>query len=189
MRILFSVLTHFLLAQAVMATNWVEMEELTRFDSPFEAQETDKAAPHQCTFHMVGLNGDVLEKFVADISDPRSANYGKHLRKDQVHEMTSDTEGMAKVTEYLVLNGATITKQSSSSITADATVGAWEQMLHTTFYNVPNPSVGRSTEGAVLHLARHYYLPDNIAPHVRTVMNTVQLPIVLSKGPVRRASP
>ncbi|KAJ1428576.1 Pro-kumamolisin, activation domain-containing protein, partial [Ochromonadaceae sp. CCMP2298] len=191
-RILFTVLSLLLLA-AVMAANWVEMEANARkfTTKAVEEVEADKGLTKVCTFHLIGKNADTLEKYVAESSDPRSVNYGKHLTKEQLQEMTSDTEGLAKITEYLSINGATVIKHTASSVTAEASIGSWEQLLHTTFYSVPNPTLGgpdsRSTSQApVLHLARQYWLPDSIAPHVRMVAGTIQLPIELSKGPVMR---
>jgi hypothetical protein len=132
-RFLFTVLSLLLLA-AVMAANWVEMERKARkfTSSPGGEVEAEKGLTKVFTFHLIGKNADTLEKYVAESSDPRSVNYGKHLTREQLQEMTSDTEGLAKIIEYLGSTGATVIKQTASSVTAEASIGSWEQLLHTT---------------------------------------------------------
>eukprot|EP00600_Ochromonadales_sp_CCMP1393_P004980 CAMPEP_0174954394 /NCGR_PEP_ID=MMETSP0004_2-20121128/398_1 /TAXON_ID=420556 /ORGANISM="Ochromonas sp., Strain CCMP1393" /LENGTH=162 /DNA_ID=CAMNT_0016202199 /DNA_START=129 /DNA_END=617 /DNA_ORIENTATION=- len=147
--------------------------------------ETDKKTMHTSTFHLINKNNELLEEFLADTSNPKSPNYGKHLTMEQVHELTSDKEGMALIQRYLSEHNVPITKQTHSSITVEANIGTWELLLHTTFYDIPDPR----NPALTVPLAKSYFLPDIIAPHVSTVSNTIQPPIVVSRGPAKRQSP
>lgn len=199
--------------------NWVQMEPdvstkstsvtVQHFSFGERVQENES---HLCTFHLKGVNADVLEKFLMESSDPGNPNYGKRMSKQEVDNLTKDQVGFEKVSKYLGEMGATIVKQTNNAITAQAPILAWEKMLHTEFFTVTstfnvsdqhdtlihkqNDEAPISTqheqrhtyglsEGAVLFRAKQYFLPEHLAAHVSMVSGTIQLPTILSKGPVR----
>ena len=183
-----------------MSTSWVQMEVGTR-QSNFNnlggevlfEDESSKSEPHEVSFHLIGRNGDALEKHLMESSNPKSPTYGKHLTREEVREMTTDFEGLRKVEEFLQqlsqqaseesMGEVTITKKTDSAISAQAQIGVWEKAFNTTFFRVNHTKRDGTTEK--INRARQYFLPEQLAGHVRMVMGTVQMPTELSRGPVK----
>lgn len=141
----------------------------------------DRAHPetmHECTFHLKNPRQADLEALVLQISDPKSPMYGKHMTKDQVHEMTRNAEGEQALDAYLQKIGATITKKMSSAVTASAPIHVWEQAFHTELYRLQSPAISHE-----LVRAKHYSLPSDVAPYVQLVTNLIDLPVPIHRGP------
>jgi hypothetical protein len=193
----------FVLLSTMASTNagWVEMEAGKRPDpsamvegsAQFE-DEAEKGDTHSVSFHLVGRNADLLEKTLSEVSDPKHPRYGKYLTKEEVHEMTADTEGMTKIESYLQnlssqaesegLGKVEITKKTDSAITAEAKIGVWEKAFNTKFFKVRHTNT-KDGNPEVINRAKQYFLPEDLVPHVRMVMGTVQIPVKLSRGPIR----
>ena len=84
-----------------------------------------------------------LTKMLEDISNPFSANYGKHLKKHQVTDLTSNLEGSNKLLHFLenhplATNGGVIEilkmTPNKDYITARAPVELWEHFFNTEFF-------------------------------------------------------
>ena len=131
-------------------------------------------------FYVKEKNLDYLTQYVSDISNPSSPNYGKHLTKQQLDDLTVNTEGVEKITEYLNSVGANVTKSTSSRIWATASVSVWNEALFCQFSNFEKAGtrepIIRTTE---------YSLPPDVAQHVNMIGNTVQFPVEISRGPIR----
>lgn len=179
---------------------WVEMEAEVKNSNAKKLgaeiayeSEADKSAYHAVTFQFIGKNADLLEKIVNEVSDPKNPKYGKHLSREEIRDLTMDAEGMEKVETYINqlneqlasegMSPVRISKKTDSSITAEASVGAWELAFNTTFFNTRHTD----HEGKVsqLNRAKTYFLPAGLAPHVRMVSGTVQMPVPLHHGPVK----
>lgn len=155
--------------------------------------EADKSTIHDVAFYLIGKNADALEKHLMESSNPKHPNYGKHLTKDEVKALTTDFEGLEKVRNYITqLNERlsaegseqiNITKETDSSITAVAPIRAWELAFNTKFFNIRHTRQDGSSE--IINRAQRYYLPEDLATHVRMVMGTVQMPVQLTHGPVK----
>lgn len=186
---------------AVPTRSWSEMEpEVKSFNEKkllgaevaYES-ESDKSANHAVSFHFIGKNADLLEKFVNEVSDPHNPRYGKFMTQEEIRDLTMDKEGIEKVEAYinqineqLQAEGIApvhITKKTDSSITAEGPIGAWELAFNTTFFNTRHTD----HEGKVsqLNRAKSYFLPSDLVPHVRMVTGTVQMPVPLHHGPVK----
>lgn len=181
-------------------TRWVQMESNLKQMSPhnlasemtFEV-EADKGTMHDVSFYLIGKNADALEKHLAESSNPKHPNYGKHLTRDEVKGLTTDFEGLEKVRQYIAqvneqlsAEGAgtiNITKETDSSITAVAPIHAWEQAFNTKFFHIRYTRNDGSSE--MINRAQRYFLPEELAAHVRMVMGTVQMPVQLTHGPVK----
>ena len=181
--------------------SWVEMEAgLTdKYTENYiggevkYGEEADKQAHHSVTFHLIWKNPDQLAKHLEETSNPKHPNYGKHLTKEQVHDMTADVEGLTKIEQYIQdlnsqlpaegLGEMRITKKTDSSVSVEAPVGAFEKAFHTTFYTVQHTHRDGKTE--TLNRAKQYHLPEELSEHVRMVTGTVQMPVQLSRGPVK----
>ena len=145
----------------------------------------DPSTTHDVVIHIKQKNIDEMKRIVLDISNPKSPNYGKHMSKEAVEELTRNDEGMEIVTEYLQTIGATITKKTTSTIQATSSIANWEHALNThfqKFYEIKSPSneIIRTME---------YSIPSSLSHHIDMISNTVQFPPELSHGPVRSHVP
>ena len=118
---------------------WVEMEpeESNRQHllHPLNLIErADLEYVQACTFRLIGKNKDQLKQLLSESSNPKSRSYGKRMSKAEIDAMTTDYEGNEKITAYLNGAGANITKQTPSSISAEAPLSIWESLLHTEFF-------------------------------------------------------
>ncbi len=135
-----------------------------------------KSAEHQVVFAVKQLNLDKLEKILNDVSDPKSKNYGKHLKKHEVVAMTSNRASSKHISEFLQAEGVRVVKHSKyhDYITAEASVEKWESLFAAEFFEfeqAADPSVK-------VVRALDYSLPEHLSDHVTAVFNTVQFPDV-----------
>lgn len=128
-------------------------------------------------FAVQQMNVDLITKKLNDVSDPSSPDYGKHLTKEQVDELTVNHEGHRQVLEFLSLIGAEIVSSNDNYITAKASIEIWNQSLNTKFYEYQNAINGKSVQRCV-----EYSLPEDLAPQIASVMNTVQFPYDIHSG-------
>ncbi|KAK5118876.1 hypothetical protein LTR62_000086 [Meristemomyces frigidus] len=137
----------------------------------------------------IGLKQRNLEhgdRWLADISDPKSPNFGQHWSAEKVanafmpHPDTSD-----KVTQWLTSSGIDASRLSHSKgrnwIEFDATVDEAEALLKTQYHTFQD-----KTTGGYRIACDSYSLPESLQQHVDFVMPTVQLD---GLKPVAQAAP
>ena len=147
----------------------------------------DVNAAHSVVFAMVNKNMDELTNVLHDVSNPSSANYGKHWTKQEVVDFTFNREAYEAVmnfissTDEVVVNTQTL---HGEYIFATAPVHVWEKMFGTTFHVY-------LVEGNHIIRAEEYSLPAALHNHVSTVLNTVQFhpPNMLEKKKVQKPIP
>ena len=78
-----------------------------------------------------------LIQILHDVSDPTSSNYGNHLTRQEVIDLTSNPYSHNEVVAYLSDAGAIVVEEQLSVglITARSEIGLWERMLNTEFYS------------------------------------------------------
>lgn len=143
-------------------------EDFTRME------EAPAAVMHEVVFAVKQKNMDKLEELFYEVSDPTNAKYGKYLTRKQVADLTANPEATATLQNFLKEHGATVVKTTpyGEYITAVAPVATWGKLFATTFYNFQHEN--QATQPVIR--AVHYSIPKDIAEHVETVFNTVQLP-------------
>ncbi len=169
---------------------WVKME--TQRPKGYEmfansaqwGERASSASEHECTFYLNNKNQHLLEEKLNQISDPSNPMYGKHMTRDEIDALTKDEEAENAVVHYIESIGARITRRSSMSIAATAPISVWETAFHTQFFSVKMPHNEHS-----FTRAKEYSLPEHISKYVASVMNTVQLPAEISRGPILRGGP
>lgn len=119
-----------------------------------------------------------IEELLLDISNPKSSNYGKHLRKEEVDQLTIIPEYVDGIVKYLNDNGIQITSNQSGYIKAVGSVEQFESLLNTKFHVYINSENGQS-----VIRTDEYSLPADLASYVTTILNTVQFPVQLHSGP------
>ena len=136
---------------------------------------------HEIIFVLQQRNIDELTRILHDVSDPMSANYGHHLSGEQVGAITMNPEARDAVVTYLSAHGATIVSETlhSEFISATAPVSVWNKMLDTVFMTFHQRQIDGDIEEIVR--AEKYSVPKELDEHVDCVMNTIEMPVVLTR--------
>jgi tripeptidyl-peptidase I len=131
---------------------------------------------HEVTFVVRQRNMDELAKILHDISNPASSNFGQHLSREEVAQLTTNPLSRDIITSYLQSNGATISSETSYGeyITANARIEVWEKMLKTEFYSFQQTQ----RNGHVCEIVRteRYWIPKELDLHIESVFKTIELP-------------
>jgi tripeptidyl-peptidase I len=135
---------------------------------------------HDVTFAVKLANLEEMERIFLDISNPSSPNFGKHMTKDEVDDLTANPTALQFVLDHLKSAGATILPDQSLgpyNIKARAPVALWESMFDTEFFAYSHTS-GHAIGNVVR--AEKYSVPAALDEHVSSVFNTIQTPHVRS---------
>ena len=177
-----------------------EAPALLKRDDLFKRGRAPAQQSHEVIFVVQQRNLAQLEKELHDVSDPNSANYGRHWTSRQVADLTSNPDGQQAIRAYLQQLGATVTSETlyGDYITATATVDVWESLFHTEFYVFEQVTVSSvrdrgsdndaaaGTEKTTLLRAERYSIPVDLREHVASVLHTIQMPLrALGKSSVR----
>ena len=133
---------------------------------------------HDVTFSVKLANLEEMERIFLDISNPSSPNFGNHMTKDEVDDLTANPSALQFVIDYLKTAGAAILPDQSLgsyNIKARAPIALWESMFNTEFYAYSHTS-GHSAGNVVR--AEKYSIPAALDGHVSSVFNTIQTPHV-----------
>jgi tripeptidyl-peptidase I len=146
-------------------------------------ERTDGATVIELVFHVKPASEEKLLEALMAASDPTSPSYGKHLSKAEVDKLSHNPAGLKETTSFLEsIPGITFSSHGDPSvINASAPVASWETALHAQFLNFK-----KDTETETFVRTHEFYLPENVAPHIVAVFNTVQFPMMLRPGPVIR---
>ena len=140
--------------------------------------------PHDLVFNIRPRNMDELQRILYDVSDPASTNYGNHLSRENIIDLTSNVDSCKEVIAYLETAGASILSEDFAGgfITARGSVSLWESMLNTEFYSY-SLQPGRDkyvTENRKVStpffMAERYSVPLTLDAHVAWVLNTIDAP-------------
>ena len=131
---------------------------------------------HEVTFVIQQRNIPELTVILNDVSDPSSINYGRHMTKQEVADMTSNNEARGAVISHLTLSGATIVAETLNGeyVTANASISVWEDMFNTQFFMF-HQFVDDKHTGKFVR-AESYSIPSSLQLHVAGVFNTIQMP-------------
>jgi tripeptidyl-peptidase-1 len=173
-------------------------EHLDRRPDLMRSLRAPAEAIHDVVFAVRQKNLDEVKTILEDVSDPFSPNYGQHLTREEVADLTSNPEARDSVVAYLTTEvGATIVQESAYGeyIMARASVSVWEKLFDTEFYtykqteiNSDSSTAGHEQKVKDVYLATHYSLPRHLAANIHTVLNTVQLPsLAFRKKPTKKS--
>ena len=131
---------------------------------------------HEVIFVVRQRNMEKLTKILHDISNPASVNFGQHLTRDEVAQLTTNPLSRDIIISYLELNGATILSETRHGeyITANARIEVWEKLLNTEFFSFHQTQ----RNGHVTEMVRteRYWIPNDLDSHVESVFKTIDLP-------------
>jgi Pro-kumamolisin, activation domain len=113
---------------------------------------------------------------------PNSDKYGQQLSKAEVDALTANPDGVQATIAFLdSLPGVTYTQEGDHQFTATGPISTWDAALNADFKTYEKNDAG-ITSSVVRTEA--YSLPEDLAPYVSAVFNTVQFPVEMTKGPV-----
>lgn len=119
-----------------------------------------------------------------DVSHPSSANYGKHLTKEEVHSIFAPAEETVNAVKSWLLSSGVIDDSSiieyenKGWLAVDMPAKHAEVLLGTEFYEVEGPS------GDIRIGCDEYYLPGHVSAHVDFIKPGVKLSAPLNKREV-----
>ena len=149
---------------------------LSTRDDVFRHSRMSSDYLHDVVFVIQQRNMDKLTDILHDVSDPSSINYGKHMTREGVAEMTSNPVAREAVLTYLRKSGASIISETLSGeyITSRAPIKIWENFFNCEFFLFHFTQ--HDGEVSKVVRAESYSIPIALAPHVNSVFNTVQMP-------------
>lgn len=134
----------------------------------------DKSIKHQVVFALKMKNMEQVKAILEDVSNPNSANYGKHLTNDELSALIRNSESANHLLRFFDLHGIKVLDRTLNDefITAETSIYTLEGILNTKFYEYevlvdPEQRVIRTEE---------YSLPSYLVDHVSAVFNTVHFP-------------
>ena len=139
---------------------------------------------HDLVFSIRLRNMDELERILYDVSDPSSTNYGNHLTREDIVDLTSNVESCKEVISYLETAGASILSEDLAGgfISARGSVSLWESMLDTEFHSYSlqpgrngNEIKNSNTATSFLRTER-YSVPHSLDAHIAWVLDTTDVP-------------
>ena len=137
---------------------------------------------HEVVFAIKPNNMEELTRILHDVSDPVSENYGQHMTRNEVRDLTSNPVANLAVTSYLEAIGATVVSESLDGeyITATAPIHTWEKMFHAEFHTFEQKHVDGGRSGTIR--AEEYWIPKELHEHVEYVMNVIDISFSSEKG-------
>ncbi|KAM3446780.1 hypothetical protein MY3296_009354 [Beauveria thailandica] len=158
------------------------------YDARFEkrsAVDADSKIPFEIALKQGNLQEAEDKLYDMQVSNPNSANYGKHLSREEVVNMfAADDQSIASVKQWLVSHGIAEkdihVNPTKTWITVDTTAGVVEKALKTRYH------IYRSTTSGQDHIgSEEYSLPNNLVD----IVDFVRPGPAMSKVTVRATQP
>jgi len=166
------------------------------------ANATTLAAAHEVLVAVTQLNLDVLEREVAERSDPANAfKYQEWLSFDEVGAIVRNVGATRTVTAWLEENGATVTWTApfGDYIRAVAPLRTWEHLLSAVFHvweeeeAAARPRSAAANAAAEARRVRHhvrsesYTIPAHLSSSLSAVFNVADFPARVTPRAYRRS--
>lgn len=156
------------------------MERMIPRSNFVKGTKSNAATKHELVFAIVQRNSQELETLLMQRSIPGEEHYQQWLSYDEVHSLSCNPDGSQAVLDWLHAHDVEVSWQSTHQeyIKATATIGTWEDLLSTSFYEWTDHSMKTSLahKDRVIHRSEQYSLPASVAAHLSGVFNTVQVP-------------
>jgi Pro-kumamolisin, activation domain len=170
------------------ATQHVFREFAAGVSSRTDLVKYDRVSPehvHEVMFGIQQRNIDLLTVMLHDISDPDSGNYGQHMTREDIEEISSNPESRNLVVRYLEESGATVVSQSHHGeyVIAQAPISVWEELLNTEFFLFHHTQPKSDTVTSLVR-AEKYSVPRDLHEHIAMIFNTIQMPLSIWGNPV-----
>ncbi|UZJ55505.1 hypothetical protein CBS101457_004825 [Exobasidium rhododendri] len=155
-----------------------------------QGDRMDKRAILPIRIALKQSNMENLDQFLMEVSEPDSANYGKHWSPDQIlSTFAPSQETRDTVTAWLIASGIVSQRLSHNTgsggwISFEATVAEAETLFQTQYHSWTNPFANDGLPHAAVSGA--YSLPAHVQPHVDFVTPTLHFDTKLSQKKQKR---
>ena len=131
---------------------------------------------HEIVFAVRQQNIAKLTQILHDKSSPSSENFGIHLTREEIAEISFDKLSHDTLVAHLSNIGASMVSETSSGdfITASAPVLVWEKMFNTEFNLLCLPRNERYD--FIVARADRYWIPKELDEHIENVFNVIDMP-------------
>lgn len=128
-------------------------------------------------------NIEKLEDMLRDVSEPKSANYGRYLSMSEVHEVfRPSADSSTAVTAWLESNGITDIVDNGFYINFATTISKANSLLNSSFSYF-------DVQGTKKLRTREYSISDDMARHIELVTPTTYFGTTKSHRPVKMPGP
>jgi len=136
---------------------------------------------HEVIFCIKQKNRKYIEELLIQISTPGNEEYGQHLTRQQIADLTANPIATNNVINYLEDNGITYDATIYGEyIKAKAPISTWERVFSTKFDKYYND------EGQYIHRSREeVIIPSELSSHVSFVLNTKDFPLRNTMKPLK----
>lgn len=140
---------------------------------------------HEVIFAIQGNGLDDLTETLHDISDPNSDNYGQHMTRAQIEQISANPTARDIVLAHMREAGAQVISVSAYGeyITAQAPISVWEKTFDTEFFAFDHTHTLGSEPIEVIR-AEKYSVPASLHEHLAYVFHTVQMPLQIWGNPI-----
>jgi len=130
-------------------------------------ERRDDLANVEISFSIVlrQCNVDKLEEILLDVSNPKSDNYAKYMKLDEVVQLTRCSGDVEKVKEFLASNGVAAYDITAAGFRVTAPVYIVEELLHTKFFEFQHKESNKvyiRQEGTIL-------IPKSLSGSIRMI--------------------
>lgn len=136
---------------------------------------------HDVVLVLEQRNMKELTRILHDVSDPTSPNYGNHMTREEVRDLTLNIDSHNEIVSYLEGVGAKVVdeKYKGETITARAPIEVWERMFDTEFfvYAFETFPDSISKDSQIIIRTEEYSVPKGFDGHVAAVLHTVEIPV------------
>jgi len=172
----------------VAAAQWTKMEaDVTPYNPAVSSWVLGEkpSADHSVALNVVVRVDDdrraALEQKFWEVSDPKNANYGKYLSRDEVTEMLSvPQDRVERIQEYLAGHGCTDINVAPQQdvVSVVCPVSAVETALNTELHFFTH---SENSDIQLVRANQHYHLPDHMTGDVTMVGELLQFPLMMRK--------
>lgn len=141
---------------------------------------SDVNVNHEVLIAVAQNNLDYLKKTIIERGTPGHKLYQQWLSFDEIRNLTKNDAAYTSIITWLKSSNVSVTWSSPrlDYIRASATIGVWEVVLNTTFFEwelnkSPHPNM-------LYHRSLQYYVPKHLNQHVSAIFNTCQAPQILT---------
>ncbi|RYH30768.1 hypothetical protein EON65_04265 [archaeon] len=148
-------------------------------------------ARHTVLFAIKQRNLELIFSTLDDVSNPFSANYGKHWSNAKVQEMTQNAEGYEQVKSFLQQYSEDMAfireSRHKHYLAVEAKISTWESVFSTKFHTYHVHGT-REKEVQTAFCGESLSLPLELQEHVDSVHRVIDLPVPIYSGVMKHNS-
>lgn len=144
-----------------------------RFDFQLTTNRPNLNEQHEVVIAIKQLNIPYLQDLLLQVSTPNHINYGKHLNRVEIANLTQNLMAEEKIQSYFAKSDVQLTRRSKYGeyYTLKATFGQLEKLFNTTFYEFQSINQKHS-----VYRGLEYSIDEELVDSICLIFNLVHLP-------------